>query len=137
MSYQNPRLTLNEALGDAIVKMSEGNPGAVNVLMQLYLHGHEIDPDNLLGGPGVIFALDTNDIYGSDIWVLYKDVCDSDLTIVCALLRAIQLGFMAKGELLAAIATEGMPDSDRRDALIKQVKERLPNFGSGSAKEQQ
>ena len=72
--------------------MSDGNPGAANVLAMLLKHGAEIDPDAAFGGFGCVLALDTLEIYGSDIWVFYKDVCGQELETMIGCERAVQMG---------------------------------------------
>ena len=76
----------------AITKMSAGIPGAITVLVQILKEAPAIDPQDFMGGFGPILALDTHRIYGSDIWLLYKDICGSSIPNMCAVLRAMQLG---------------------------------------------
>lgn len=57
---------------DTIRIMSEGNPGAISVIMKLM----ENDPDK---GIFKILDLDDMNIRGSQIWVGYKDHCGQDL----------------------------------------------------------
>lgn len=128
MSYENPRINLMDTTLDMLCKMSEGNPGGLNVLMQLMEKGAAIDPDDFMGGIGAILSLDTHDIYGSRIWVLYKDISGSNLVTMCALLRAVQLGFLAESELTQAIINHEM-DARRINEMVDQVKTRLPKFG--------
>jgi hypothetical protein len=56
---------------DLITLMSEGNPGAINVLMQLMKETEE----------GLILAvhLDDMNIRGTQIWIGYKDYCGEDI----------------------------------------------------------
>jgi hypothetical protein len=56
---------------DMAVKMSEGNPGALSVLIQLMEMG--------MDGFMVIMHLDDMNIRGSQIWVGYKDFCGEDI----------------------------------------------------------
>lgn len=68
----NPRITLAMNSVSAAVALSEGNPGAATAIAAL------------LGNPmGMIDLchLDDAEIYGADIWIGYKDVCNFDLTM--------------------------------------------------------
>ena len=121
------KLDLNDSIEDIIIKMSEGNPGAISVCMMLYTRGGAIDPDDWLGGSGGVLSLDSIGIYGSKIWMLFKDVCKQDLVKTVAMLRAWQLGFVPKDTLLHAIDNYGAGIDT--DALLAQVQERLPAFG--------
>ncbi|KKL70479.1 hypothetical protein LCGC14_1813030 [marine sediment metagenome] len=124
MSHE--RITLQDTLGSAIAKLAEGNPGAIHVCKEFVKKTKEIDPDDLLGEMSNILSLDTFAIYGSRIWMLYKDVCKQDIVKVIGLLRAAQLGFMTKSELDHAIDNYG--ESIDIDSLMSKVRERLPNF---------
>lgn len=55
-------------LHDLVADLSEGNPGAITVLMKVAV----VRPDLLL-------YMRDNGPKGSDIWVLYKDECDEDI----------------------------------------------------------
>jgi hypothetical protein len=112
---------------DCIIKMSEGAIGAMNVCMQLLDKGGTIDPDAWAGGFGNLLFLDALNIYGTRIWMLFKDVCGQDLVKTVAMLRAYQCGYVTRGQLDHAIDNHG--EGIVVDALLAQVKERLPNFG--------
>lgn len=74
------RVGLQDSIVDAIVKMSEGNPGAVRVLAEL---------TKMEDGLGFIHYLKMDDygIYGSRIWMCYKDLCGEDMDKLYGLLR--------------------------------------------------
>lgn len=52
----------------ALVKMADGNPGAANALVELVK----------LDGINSVMMLDRFGIYGSDIYILWSDICDRD-----------------------------------------------------------
>ena len=54
-----------------ISQMSEGNPGAINILMDMVFCG--------LDGYFAIHELDKMNIRGTQIWVAFKDYCHGDL----------------------------------------------------------
>lgn len=128
MNMSATRIKGSDSTQDVMVKMSEGNPGALTVLMSLMTRAAKIDPDNWMPGLGEILSLDTLGIYGSKIWMLYKDVCGEDLVKMCAVMRANQLGFINADLIISAINNYG-DGLDVVDLLLK-VKERLPNFGN-------
>ena len=78
------RIKATDTARDVFLKLSEEtpnggafNPGGLNVCMQIMEKGAKIDPDC----PFPLLALlsfDTLGIYGSRIWMLYKDVCKQD-----------------------------------------------------------
>ena len=98
---------MHDSMIDVLQKMSEGNPGALTVLIGVLNNCEKIDPDNSMGGLGVILSLDTLNIYGSKIWMLFKDVCNSDIATMMAVLRGYQLGYISYSELTYAIENRG------------------------------
>jgi len=65
----NPNI--QEAL-EAFLVLAKGNPGAIRVLNELLTFGE------FKRGVLAIMALDELGIRGADIWVAYKDLCNSD-----------------------------------------------------------
>lgn len=59
----------------AIVKMAEGNPGALTAMVGLLQLDKEAAPD---GGIVAILHLDDEGIYESRIWMGFKDYCGQD-----------------------------------------------------------
>jgi len=123
----NERIEMTDTVTDAIIKLVEGNPGAVKVCTEMIKYGESIDPDSAWGGIGNLLSLDTHRIYGSRIWMLYKDVCGEDLTKTVGILRALQLGFLKEDVLQHAISNYG--EGIDVDLLVSKVKKILPRFG--------
>lgn len=124
-----------DSLKDVVVKLSEGNPDALNVLMMLIKESEKIDPDAAFGPFAQLFSLDSFGIYGSKIWILYKDICGENLVNMIAVMRSIQLGHQPyemlerafngiEGNRLEAV-TLNVP------AILEKVKSELPNFAKG------
>lgn len=61
---EKSRFDPNDTIPQTIMKMSDGNPGALKVLCG-------IDPFMILG-------LDNMRIYGPNIWIGFKDVCEEN-----------------------------------------------------------
>lgn len=123
---RNLRIKLYDTGSSAIVKLADGNPGATVVCMEMLKKGKDIDPDYVMGGLGMLLMLDTFGIYGSRIWMLYKDVCKQDIVKTIAVLRAGQMGMLGDEALQHAIDNRG--DGIDIDDLHKQVRQRLPKF---------
>ena len=122
---QNERIRLTDSVNDVLVKMSEGNPGGLTVLIEIVKHGATIDPD--CGEPILqILHLDSLGLYGSRIWMLYKDVCNQNLSKTLACIRGWQLGHVASETLNHAI--DNRCNGLDLDAVCKKVKEDLPAF---------
>ena len=131
-----PKLELKDSGMDIMLKMGEGNPGAINVLMTLMGdQSLKIDPDNLMGGLGTILFLDTLGIYGSNIYLLWNDCCDRNLPAMLTVLRACQLGILPQQEVHSSIEGKFGRGTNLRtkcDELIKKVQEIIPNFNGGN-----
>lgn len=120
------RITLEDNGINALIKMAEGNPGGLNVCMRILTEGEKIDPQNFLGGLGAVLFLDTLEIYGSRIWMLFKDVCREDLVSVIGVLRACQMGHLSQETLNHAIDNRG--DGIDVEAELAWVRENLTEF---------
>jgi hypothetical protein len=79
------RINLMDSTMDGVMKMVEGNPGAVTAVLQMIQHP---DPRGLL----LFMYLDDWQVYGSDIWVLYKDCCGQDIDNMFRLMGAVNSG---------------------------------------------
>ncbi len=75
-----PRIVEDDTAMQAMIKMAEGNPGAISVIIGL------MKKEN---GLISILQLDEMDIRGSKIWYGFKDYCKQDLDkfISCILTR--------------------------------------------------
>jgi len=100
--------------------------------MELIIKTDEIDPDVMMGGLGHILLLDTLGIYGTDIYVLYSDICDRNIAKMITVLRAAHFGFISMEVVADAAHRQDYSGKELIDieSLYKQVKERLPNFDS-------
>lgn len=93
------RIKLTDSFMDMVVKMAEGNPGAVDCLLTMSAKTPKIDPQSAFGAFSTAMSLDTHEIYGSDIYILYNDKCGRDARKMCLLLRAVQLGIIPESKL--------------------------------------
>ena len=132
MREHQERIKLDDTIVSAVTKMSEGNPGALSTLMEMYSKSPKIDSDDFMQGIGPILSLDSLGIYGTDIYILHNDICERDMIKTLAVLRAVQLGHFN-----GAILKDACHRQDRSgksmvpvDELYAKVKERLPNFNS-------
>lgn len=119
------RLNLGMHLNDVLWAISEGNPGAIHVIMDGMRYGESIDPDNAFQGYGLPLHLDEFQIYGSRVWMLYKDVCRENLAHTIGTLRSVQLGITSLDDLNSAI--DGNNKINLEDVLNRVCKE-LPRF---------
>lgn len=122
------RLQLDMNVNDVLFALSDGVPGSIHVVMDSIRHGEEIDPDNAFKSWGFALNLDALGVYGSRIWMLYKDVCRENLAHTIGILRSVQLGIVPSDELNQAI--DGEKKLDVMGTLEK-VCEQLPQFNVG------
>lgn len=125
------RIQLEDSIGSVIAKMAEGNPGAIGAIMEMMKEGEAIDPQGFMGGLGVVLGLDTLEIYGTDIYILWNDKCNRDVREVLMLIRAWQLGFVS-GDEIKAIAKDQMGQvnfsQEKMDELNEKVCNRIKDF---------
>ncbi len=88
------RIVLTDTFMDALMKISDGHPGAVDALMSLSVSAKAIDPQASMGSVGVLLSLDTHEIYGEAIDTLWRSACAGNTRKMLILLRSVQLGFM-------------------------------------------
>lgn len=108
-----------------VMVLSEGNPGAVVVISEILSKGSQIDKDSL-HPMLILLRLDALGIYGSRLWMLYKDVCGMDIVNTIAVIRSHQLGIIDDFQLNHAIDNFG--DGLNVEHIYKKVTEQLPNF---------
>jgi hypothetical protein len=127
---KDTRIKLNDTMLDVFHKMSEGNPGALTAMMEIHQSAEKIDPDAFMGPLSPILSLDTLGIYGSDIYVLWSDICHRNTAKMITVLRGWQLGYINGDKVADAAHRQDYSGSDMIDIedLYKKVKERLPNF---------
>ena len=72
MSDEREQIELSDTGKDVVLKMSDGNPGAIRVMADI-LNKYEQE--------GLMFLLDLDDmnIRGSQIWIGFNDYCNEDL----------------------------------------------------------
>lgn len=106
------RIKLTDSVMDVVTKMSDRNPGAVGFIMQILTEGKEIDPQNMLGEIGPLLAADRIGIYGTDLYVLWSDLCNKDIILSVALLRATGLGILSSALLKDACSRQDYSGRD-------------------------
>ena len=124
------RLELTDSPLDMIMKMMDGNPGAMGALTEMVQTGQSIDPDAWHSAFAHIFGLDSAGIYGTDIYVLWSDICGRNMAKMIAVLRAKQMGHLAESVLKDACSRQDRSGKTMvdADALYAIVKAELPNF---------
>jgi len=122
------KIELQDTTKDVVMKMTEGNPGALQVIMGIIEYGGKIDPDDAFGGFGSLLHLDNIGVYGSKIWMLFKYICGCNLSHTIAMIRAVQLGILPEKELLDALSRPYANGIFDVPSYVAKVKERLKAF---------
>ena len=125
------RLDLSDTGMDVIIKMADGNPGAITAMMAIMEKHDEIDPQTIMGGMGAIMILNTWGIYGTEIYILWNDKCNRDVRQMLMLMRATQMGMFSHTKLkeMAADQMREVNLSDEEMAeLDEKVCEQLEDF---------
>ena len=93
----------NKDMMEIAVDLARGNPGACNVLSQLFDIDDEFYPDDSLGPFGSMYRLETINCKGPRIWILYKDICNENVVTLTKVLRAIDDKIISEEEINDAI----------------------------------
>ena len=88
----NEIITSDMSMEDVIILMSERNPGAINVLMQMM---NDTDITSFFN----ILYLDSAGIRGSKIWMLYSDCCNKNYKKFSRTLVALRNGAYSEEEI--------------------------------------
>jgi hypothetical protein len=112
-------IELTDTVNDILKKVSKGNPGALNVCCSMIKKGDERENDSSMGGVAYLLLLDEFEIYGPEIWMLFKDVCDRDLLLTMGMLRACQLGTVTRERLHHAIQNSGYGVDVKKEAVTE------------------
>ena len=75
------RLHLTDTVFTIVEKMCEGNPGAMQVCMEL-----------LNNDPAYLLLCDTLELYGEELYMLWNDCCGRDLPKMKKVLDAVRTG---------------------------------------------
>jgi hypothetical protein len=118
------KLRLEDSIIDIIIKMSNDDSGATVILSDIIEQGERIDP-YMDSSFIYIFDLDEMEIYGTDIWILYEDVCDSNVANFIALLRSRRLGYTTTEEIKEKIRNQKAFDFSK---ILSKIKKDLPDF---------
>jgi hypothetical protein len=90
---------------DLMVKMSEGNPGALMFCMELFK----------MGSRGVVALINLDDVglYGEKLYMLWSDCCGRDAEKAAKVSFAFNLGKLSKDEIHERVAgAYGKPFTD-------------------------
>lgn len=90
---KNLKLTPKDTLEDCVVKLTDGNPGAMEALLR-YINQYPVRFHNIL--MLTMHYLDSLEIYGSDIYVLWNDKCKRDNHKFFLLLRSATLNYFPR-----------------------------------------
>lgn len=122
------RIELTDTTFDMLHKLTEGNPGAMRVAITLMGDAERVDPENAFGKYGPLISLDSNGIYGADIWMLFKDVCGESTLNVHTLMRAMQLGLIDHTTARQSIDAGKLVGDKSFEDLLTLVRNALPTF---------
>lgn len=117
----------SDELSDAIYKLSEGNPGAATCLVSLYKDESKTRHITFLD---VLLLMDHYRIYGSQIYIIWNDLCKRDSFKTYILFMAVKLGFESPYVLREA-ARETLNSEFDMDSIIGMVIGKYPDFWQG------
>lgn len=88
-----------------IKKMTDNNPGAANVIEQLIMYDG-VDKKTTASGGTILYLLNDYEIYGTDLYVFYNDICDRNLEKMLAVVLGVFLKLFDKDVLKDACSRQ-------------------------------
>ena len=89
------KIKLTSTTFEVFAILSDGNQGALSVIMEIKDKAKVIDPQAACGWWGALLGFDTYENYGTEIYILFNDQCNRDVSELLMLMRAVQLGLIA------------------------------------------
>ncbi len=128
------RIKLHMSMPEAFFAMSDGNPGALNVLIAMGTQVPVIDPANVFAQLAGMMLLDGAGIYGSRIYLLHNDLCDRSMVKVVTILRCIQMGLIPREGVYEWLdqCDTGPTPSINFESYYSALKVKLPDFNPGN-----
>lgn len=90
------KLTANDTTMDLVVKMGEGNPGAMTACMELFKIGTK--------GVTTLLCLDDIGMYGEKLYMLWNDCCGRDASKVVRVIEARNFGKLSDQDIRDHVA---------------------------------
>lgn len=94
------RINLLDTMEETIVNFSEGNPGALQTLMELF----KLDPNKMFQN---LLTLDRMELYGSKIYMLWNDCCDRKIEKVNKIIKLYRSGKIKQSDIEERIKNVG------------------------------
>ena len=93
------RITETDTYIDAMVKLADGNPGAIVCMTKMLKYFEDTIPTSMVTAAfsEVLQTLDTSGTYGPDIWVIWKDECGFDPQKFMKAMIVLQDGYKVSG----------------------------------------
>lgn len=82
------KLGLTDSLQDIIIKLSEGNPGAMSFIFEIIKY-QENNPIKLVEE---FLTIDSMHLYGSHLYMLWNDCCNRDVEKSLKIIKGYRLG---------------------------------------------
>lgn len=93
------KITQSDDLESAILKLACGVGAAMEILAKTVNEEPNSESETKISGIDYLLLLDKLEIYGTGIYILYKDKCHGDLGRLQLLLRAAQQGVYPASKL--------------------------------------
>lgn len=118
-----------DSLQDVMVNLSQGNPGALTAMVGIVKNHQDLGPLAMFGGRGPLMALDMMGIYGSEIYILWNDICKRNLRRFCALIAADFSYVLPRKDIkkMARTGEDTLTENQWKE-LETEVCERIGNF---------
>ena len=86
------RIKRDMSIMNCIMAVAEGNPGAMSAMLEIGEAFKRDDPQNPLNPVMAPSIFDSFEIYGTDAYVLWNDICDRDADKAMKVLMETKMG---------------------------------------------
>ena len=106
----NGKIKITDTMYDIIIKLSEGNPGALSFLFEIIKY-YGNDQANLIAD---FLIIDNMRLYGSYLYMLWNDCCNRDVKKSLEVIKGYRLGHIKDSDIKERIINVGygMPFDD-------------------------
>lgn len=115
-----PRLRGNEALSQMVTLLSDGNPGAIRIFMEVIFANREI-------GLAMLLAADKTGFTGPRIWALCNDFAQTPMRAAALLIMCAELEVPTPQELLRDVEN-AYRDQRGPSPLLETALDNMPTF---------
>lgn len=97
------KIKMNDSVQDIVLKMSEGNPGALTTCLEII----KAKNNDIVQSIPIFLTLDNMELYGSYLYMLWNDCCSRNIDDVLRVICCFAEGKITKNDIEERIKNVG------------------------------